>query len=46
MQKFSSEAEMIDFGEKLAKTLSFPAVIELVGDETIDPLSLKCLDAE
>ena len=32
MQKFSSEAEMIDFGEKLAKTLSFPAVIELVGD--------------
>lgn len=32
MQKFSSEAEMIGFGEELTKTLSFPAVIELVGD--------------
>ena len=32
MQKFSSEAEMIGFGKNLAKTLSFPAVIELVGD--------------
>lgn len=32
MQKFSSESEMIEFGKKLAGTLNFPAVIELVGD--------------
>ena len=32
MQKFSSESEMIEFGKKLAGTLNFPTVIELVGD--------------
>lgn len=32
MQKFSSESEMIEFGKKLAGTLNFPAVVELVGD--------------
>ena len=32
MQKFSSESEMIEFGKKLAGTLNFPTIIELVGD--------------
>ena len=32
MQKFSYESKMIEFGKKLAGTLNFPTVIELVGD--------------
>lgn len=32
MQKFTSEAQMIEFGVTLSQNLQIPAVIELVGD--------------
>ena len=32
MHRLVSEEQMIKFGEALAKQLSFPSVVELVGD--------------
>ncbi len=31
-KRFSSEKEMIEFGEEIGKNLSLPSVIELIGD--------------